>query len=205
MNDVASHRAPPGPLAAFGARLGVGALVIAAIAVGGLVKSCTPDTDTSERPFTRAGARGDTVDARTFEVRVLDVRGATKISRYGKVRDSKGVWVLVKVRVVAHDEPTTIGYAALRDERDRVFVATDRISQPLAGTRPLQPGLPVEADIAFEVAADVRALSVRLAWSPLDRRMDAMAEIPLKVDRGTVEAWLGESKPAAVTDEQVVL
>lgn len=204
MNDVRSHRAPPGTLAAFGSRLGVGALVIAAIALGGVVKSYTPDADTRERPFIRAGALGGAVDARTFDVQVLEVRGAKKISRSGKVRETKGVWVLVKVRVVAHDEPSVIGYAALRDGRGRVFVATDRIGQPLAGGRTLQPGLPVEAEIAFEVPADVTDLSVRLSWASLDRRMDAMAEIPLRVDRATVDTWRGQPTPTVVADEKVV-
>lgn len=205
MNDVRSHRAPATGLAAFGLRLGVGALVVAAIAIGGTINSSTPDVDARERPFIQTARQGDAVDVRTFDVQVLEVRGAKKISRSGKVRDSVGVWVLVKVRAEARREPVLLGYAALRDERGRTFYATQRISQPLAGGRTLQPGLPVEGEIAFEVPADVTALSIRLAKSPLDQRMDAMAEIALGADRATVEGWLDEKeKPLVVANEKVV-
>lgn len=203
-NDVRTHRAPAGPLAAFGSRLGVGGLVIAAIALGGLINSYAPDMDARERPFVRAGAQGETVDVRTFDVKVLGVRGAKEISESRKIRKTTGVWVLVKVRAVAREEPTIIGQAALVDGRGREFAATGRISQPLVGGRSLQPGLPVEGEIIFEVPTDAADLSIRLASRPLDVRMDAMAEIPLGVDRPTVDGWRSDAEPAVVADEKVV-
>ena len=209
MTEVRRHRAPRGPvgqaLAGLGSRLGIGALLIAAIAVGGLVKSATPDADTRERPFVRTGRLGETVDARTFEVRVLDVRGAKEIVRSGRTRTTGGVWVLVKVQAVARGEPTTIGYAALRDGRGRLFHATERITQPLARSRTLQPGIPVEGEIVFEVPVEAATdLSIRLAWTSIDQRMEAMAEVPLDIDAAMVAAWRAQAGPVTVADATVV-
>lgn len=208
MNDVRRHRAPRGPvheaLAALGTRLGVGAVLLAAVAVGGVVQAAAPDADTRERPFLRTGSIGEPVDGRTFEVRVLGTRGAKEVSRSGKTRATGGVWVLVRVRVVARAEPTVLSYAAVRDARGRVFVATERISQPLAGGRALQPGIPVEGEIVFEVPQDAAAgLSVRLATTSIDHRLDAMTEIGLGIDSATASAWLAEAEPAVLADEEV--
>ncbi|MFS8479771.1 MAG: hypothetical protein FWJ93_12625 [Micromonosporaceae bacterium] len=210
MTGIRRHRAPDRPaaraLAALGSRLGIGALLIAAIAVGSLIKSVTPDTDTRERPFIRTGAPGEATDARTFEVRVLEVRGAKKIVRLGRERETGGVWVLVKVQAVARHEPTTIGYAAVRDARGRLFHATERIAQPLLGGRTLQPGVPVEGEIVFEVPADAAvSLSIRLAWTPLDQRMDAMAEIGLDIDAASVAAWQAATEAARITDAKLAI
>lgn len=206
--EVRSHRAPRGPAAANAARLGSGlgvaALVIAATAIGGLIRSYTPDVDTKERPFTVAGVQGGQLSTRTFDVEVLDVRGAKKISRSGRVRESVGLWILVKVRLQARTEPATIGYGALRDGRDRTFRATERIDQPLLQSRQLQPGIPIEGEIAFEVPEDAAAhLTMRLAAPILDQRMDAMAEIPLRIDEAAVGRWRAEAKPLVISDERL--
>lgn len=198
--EVRRHRAPPGRVALAGSRLGVAAMIVAAIAVGGLVKNASPGTDRRERPFTRTGTVGEAVDARMFDVTVVGVRGAAKISRSGKVRDTGGVWVLVKVRVVARDEPTIVAYAAVRDGKGRTYKATERLNQPLTGGRNLQPGLPVLGEIAFEVPKDVDDLVILVGPTSIDHRMDAMAEIHLDVDRAKIQEWAGDTTTMPMAD-----
>lgn len=200
MSEVARHRRP----SASGRRAGAGVLVLAALAVGGLINSRAPDTDHRERPFVNTGPMGRPVDARAFDATVLGVRGTMKLARAGQWHDTGGVWVLVRVRLVAHDEPVLVGYAAVRDSAGRTYLATTRITQPLFG-RPLQPGVPVAADIAFEVPPKVApTLAVRLAAPPLDQRMDAMAEVPLKITPAMVDGWLKDQSITRLDDPQAV-
>jgi hypothetical protein len=186
-------------------RIGSTALVVAALATGIAITSQAPDTDARERPFVRGGAIGEFVDGRTFQASVVAVRGARKIARSGRTRDTGGVWVVVRARAVARDKPTSIDHASVRDARGRTFLATARISQPLVGGGyPLQPGISVQGDIVFEVPqASAASLTIRLADSS-DVRMDAAIEVPIAVNRATVDRWLAE-QPALVIDDTGVV
>jgi hypothetical protein len=191
-----------------GARVGAGALVVAALAVGAAITTHTPDTDARERPFIRAGSMGHPVDARTFDATVVSVRAAARVAggaKSARVRDTAGVWVVVRVRLAARDKPTSVDHAVLRDARGRSFVATPRVVQPLVGNAVLQPGLPVEGDVVFEVPRDAASarLTIRLA-DALDPRLDAVAEVALPIDRAAVDRWLADPVPAAIADAQVV-
>jgi hypothetical protein len=200
VSEVARHRRP----GASGRRAGVGVLILAALAVGGWVNARVPDTDHRERPFLTTGTMGRPVDARAFHVTVLGVRGTMKLGRAGQWHDTGGVWVLVRVRLVSRDEPVLVGYAAVRDSAGRTYRATTRVDQPLFG-RPLQPGVPVEADIAFEVPPKVApTLAVRLAAPPLDQRMDAMAEVPLGITEAMVDGWQKDQTVTRLDDPQAV-
>jgi hypothetical protein len=182
-------------------KLGAGALILAALAVGGVITSGTPDTDRRQRPFVRAGAMGQAVNARSFDVTVLGVRGAAKVAEDGLEHDTSGVWVLVRVRLVARDEPVLVGYAAVRDAGGHTYLASNRLDLKLVmGGHDLQPGVPVTGEIAFEVPRDAApSLSLRLASPLLDQRMDAVAEIPLGIDNTMVDKWLAQTEAATVT------
>src|SRR4029078_1356952 len=105
-----------------------------------------------EQPYPRAGAGGERIDVRTFDLTVVSVRGAAKVSAYGKNYDTNGVWVVVRGRMTAKAEPTSAGYAAVRDGRGRIYLATDRFPQTfVGGGRKGQPGVTLEGDVAFEV------------------------------------------------------
>jgi hypothetical protein len=186
-------------------RFGAGVLIVAALSVGGLIRSGTPDVDTSERPFARAGAVGRKVDAQTYDATVLAVRGATKIHRVAGLtkrgdRDTDGVWVLVKVRLLAHREAVQVGWAGLKDGRDRVFSCTDRIDQPLVcAGRMLQPGIPVTGEVAFEVPRDAGTdLTIQLNERPIDHRMTTMIEVQLPISRGMLDGWIGNAASVEV-------
>lgn len=198
MTETFSHRAPAGRIAALGSRLGAGALILSALAVGGVVDAWQPSTDTRERPFVRVGAVGEAVSARAFDATVLGVRGGAKIAYQRRIHGTGGVWILIRIRIVTHDEPTAIGYAALRDGRGRLFLASDRVAQPIGNlAREFQPGIPVETEVAFEVPRDAfPALTVRLAPPRSSPRLDAVVEVALPgADDATVDRWLSAAEP----------
>lgn len=207
---VRSHRAPPGPIQRVSTRASVGTMLIAALAIGGLIASWRPlgggGTDDRERPFVRAGQAGDTVSARVFDAKVVGVRGAGKVRLRGAAIDTGGVWILVRTRITATDEETTVGYAALRDARDRVFLASSRIEQEMTGGRTFQPGIPVEGEFVFEVPRDAATnLTLLLAKASIDRRMDAMAEIELSTyDSPTIDQWAASAEPITLEEPKVV-
>ena len=191
-----------------GARLGAGALVVAALAVGAAITTHTPDTDARERPFVRAGVVGQPVNARTFDATVVSVRGAARVTggaKSARVRDTAGVWVVVRVRLAARDKPTTVDHAVVRDARGRSTLATPRVVQPLIGNAVVQPGIPVEGDVVFEVPRDAAAAGLTIGLADaLDPRMDAVAEVPLPIDRATVDRWLAQPVPMVIADAAVV-
>jgi hypothetical protein len=178
-----------------GYRLGGGVLVLAALAVGGAITKATPDTDSREHPFVHTGAVGERISVRGFDATIKDVTGAAKISQLGRDHDTGGVWVVVRVRVVARDEPVIIGYAAVRDEAGHTYRASTRIDQPLVGRRTLQPDVPVEGQLVFEVPRSAVAhLSVRLSQPAVDQRLEAVAEIALPTTRSTVDEWSTQAR-----------
>jgi hypothetical protein len=108
---------------------------------------------------------------------------------------------------MATTEDTVIGYAALIDDRDREFLVSNRFTQLFADSaRTLQPGIPVEGEIAFEVPRDVAtSMRLRLASPLLDQRMDGMAEIRLpKVDTATVDGWATQKDAVIMEKPEVV-
>jgi hypothetical protein len=208
--EVRSHRAPPGPVQRVGTRASVGTLLIAALAIGGLIASWRPlgggGTDERERPFVQAGQAGETVSARVFDAKVVSVRGAGKVRLSGAAIDTGGVWILVRTQITATDEETTVGYAALRDARDRVYLASTRIEQEMTGGRSFQPGIPVEGEFVFEVPRDAATnLTLLLARQSLDHRMDAMAEIELSTyDSPTIDNWAAAAEPVTIVEPEAV-
>jgi hypothetical protein len=178
---------------------GTVALILATLAVGSTITSHTPDDDAMQQPFIRTGAIGSTVDARTLDVAVLGVRGAARITQDGNVHDTSGVWIIVKVRLTAHRDPTTLGYGALHDQQGRTYRASGRIEQFLLSARTLEPGLPITGELAFEVPVSVAtSLSIRLGTSELDQRMDDLAQIRLPVTADQVRLWRTQKTPATV-------
>jgi Domain of unknown function (DUF4352) len=172
-------------------RLGTATLVLAALAIGAAFSSLDPTPETEQRPFISSGKAGETVHTRSFDAQVLGVRGSEAMgSDDGYLHESKGVWIIVKIRVTAKGKATRIYYAALLDGQDRTFTASGRITQLGLSGRELQPGIPVDMEIAFEVPTEVPlGLRLQLAVDLLDRRMDGMAEIELPTSRENLKEW----------------
>jgi hypothetical protein len=184
------------------AKLGTAALVLGTLAVGTVLLPLKPHGIAFQRPFVRTGTVGQPVDARLFRVTVLDATGGVKINGKSPV-ETTGVWIVVHVKAVATTEPTAIGYAALRDERGRTFRYTDKVDQPFV-LRGLQPGIPVEGQIAFEIPRDaVGRLVARFARSN-ELSLEAVAEVPLPIIKADVDAWLAEKKLIQLYKPEVV-
>ncbi|MEQ4303089.1 hypothetical protein ABNF97_17125 [Plantactinospora sp. B6F1] len=210
-NSVVGHRAPPGPVQRIGLRAGAGTLIVAALALGGAIANWRPvnggAAEARERPFVQAGRFGETVTTRQFDAAVLSVRGAAKVAGGGQAYDTAGVWIVLRVRLTTREKATSIGYAALRDQRGREFRATTRFTQSLVGAgRVLQPGIPVEGDLAFEVPRDAATrLSAHFAQQQVDLRMDDLAEVPLPaVDRARVDEWANAPAPVPLASAAAV-
>ena len=183
-------------------RLGAAVLVVAALAIGTAITDHTPDSDAQQQPFVRTGAIGTSVDARTFSAAVLGVRGASVLAPLTEEEEAhvtSGVWIIVKVRLEAHTNPTAVGYGALIDAQGRTYRATERIFEPLLGGRTLEPGIPVEGEIAFEVPVKVAThVSIRLAVEDIDQRMDAMVQVPLPITASQVAQWHTDKSPVTL-------
>lgn len=182
-------------------RTGSALLILATLGVGNLVMAYTPDVNTRERPFLRSGEPGNEIDVRRFTVTVLATEVAAVIKAAGWEHDTQGKWIVLRVRLEAVGEPLAVRYAALWDDQGRSYEASDRLQQRLVdGSRRLQPGIPVEGDVAFEVPAGATGLTARFTSSDISQRMDAMSAISLPLpDTAT---WL-DPAPKAIKPIEV--
>ncbi|WP_144122300.1 hypothetical protein [Catellatospora sichuanensis] len=164
-------------------RLGSFLLIAAVLAAGQAVGDATPDRNHQLRPFAVAGDFGTDVVGRDFAVRAAAVRCAAQLKIGDEILETQGVWIVVKLRLSARTEPVRIRYAAVRDASGRIYETTDRFEQYLvSGGRNIQPGLPIEGEVAIEVpAASAGDLTLLVASTYVDHRVDSMAEIPLPV------------------------
>ena len=198
-SQIRTHRAS-GRGTRIGRRIGAGALVLIALAVAQVIKDRTPDYAAWNAPFVRAATIGSTIDARTFDVDVLGVRGAAVLSDDKGKHDTSGVWIIVKARFTAVHNPVTIAYAVVVDGDGRTYQASGRVSQPIVGLRELQPALPVTTEIAFEVPIAVAAdLVVEFSSAPdNDVESDALAKVHLPIDRRQAARWAATTQPTTL-------
>jgi hypothetical protein len=174
-----------GPLQRFFKRTASLILIIAALGVGDFVIRFTPNVDKSQRPFLVEGAQGAEIGARRFSATLLRTRTAAVVKASGANHDTQGVWVILRMRFEAAQKPLSITYAAVVDERGRSFHASDRLNQPLVdGSRRLQPGIGVEAEIAFEIPRDATRLTAQFSELRHDQTMQAVPNITLPLDDG---------------------
>jgi Domain of unknown function (DUF4352) len=199
---IYSHRRtglPVTRVGRIGLRVGSAVLIVVTLAIGAAFTSRQPSTETRERPFTIVGNIGKPVNARTFDLTVLGVRGAAVITDENGPHDTSGVWIIVRVRLTARNAPTAVNYAVLADAEGRTYRATERIDQPLLSLRTLEPGIPVDGELAFEVPVSVADnLSIRMAKQETDLRMDALAQIHLPITSAEVDEWHASTKPVTV-------
>ncbi|GIH10170.1 hypothetical protein Rhe02_82370 [Rhizocola hellebori] len=180
---------------------GAVAMAAAAVAIGAGVRWLGPDPASSQRPFAQAGAPGESLDVRTFTITVQAARAASSLQAGGAAQATQGVWVIVRVRLAANHEPTQVGYAAVRDRAGRTYLASDRVRQPLIdGSRPFQPGIPIEGEVIFEVPKDaLDSLTALFAAHPDRLALDAMAEVVLP----NLTVAPGEQPPATLAPTEV--
>ncbi len=184
--------------------LGVGAVGLVLLGAATVLDGWLPDdeADPGADPFLRTAAVGEPVDLRTMTVQVDSVRGSATISEYGTEKHSPGVWVVVEFTVVATSENTSVSYAELRDDDDRVWSVSGRNANNCpAGP----PGVPVGCVAYFEVPPGaVTDLRMWLAQDGVELRYDAVADVDLELSEADVNrfaeapvlevpgTWLGE-------------
>lgn len=177
-----------------GRQLGVGALILAALATGRAVTTALPVDTTIDDPFVRPGSVGTTVDLRYASVVADAPEGATQLDAAGALLATTGVWVVVPLTITAHGEPIRLGYAAVRDSEGRLYRADGTRSQFAPGVA--QPGIARHASVAVEIPADAAAgAHLLLALDPNDQRRDDLADIDLGITAAQVARWAAASSP----------
>lgn len=133
------------------------ALVVAALALGGVVTSRLPSADdVTDAPFVRPGVIGTPVELRTGTFTVTDVEASTRIADALGTSLTTGTWVVLHVDVTARREATFLAKKDLR-----LVTADGRkfggylSMQPTCG--PAQPGLPLSCMVAIEAQPDALA------------------------------------------------
>jgi len=175
-------------------RLGVGALIIAALAVGRFVDETLPTSTEPLKAFERHGVIGQTVPTRWAEVEVVRVDGAPEVATFegGPPGITPGLWLIVEVDAVPTRDQTSVAWAELRDGAGRVFTR-GRGTRSCAATN---PGLRTGCVISFEVDPDTLPGSrVVLGTNMMDQRADDLAVIDLGIEPADVAAWSSRTEP----------
>lgn len=179
-------------------------LLVAVVAASGWVSGAEGDANHRFREFVVTAGVGEALRVGGLEATVLEVRPAAQVAeRPGNGQDTGGVWVVVRLRVEAADEPTALGYAAVADRRGRSWEASERVDQPLVGYT-FQPGIPVVGWVAFEVPREA-ATEVTLRFGESGAELSTVAEIPLPIDDAAVAEGLADPRPVPLGGPEVVL
>ena len=190
---------------------GAVAAVLATLLVGEAVLRTQPTASDVAAPFLVSGRSFRPVVVGGIVVAVQGIRGAGAVVRPdGKILDTSGVWVILDLELVAIQHTTAVRYLAVADRDGHTYRASQRFRQSIAEGEPaLQPGLPVDGEVAFEVPRDMATqLSLRAGehWSvAVGLRSRAVTEIALPVERSEVDRWVADRDPAVLVPPAVVL
>jgi hypothetical protein len=174
------------------------ALIVATTVLGSWMITHKPGSQSMARPFFYSGHVGEVISHPTFTVEVLGVRGGSKVL---DTRDenftTEGAFVLVEVRIVANQQGVKLAAIVAVDADGRQFEAAARLTQGITEGYRFEPGIPVEADIAFEIPAEAGpGLKMWLGTSEiLDRHtFQNLAEVDLGIDQEAVDRWRAERR-----------
>ena len=193
-------------------RLVIGvAAVLVTLLVGQALLRTAPSADDDSATFLVGGRSFRPVVVGGLAVTVLGIRGASLVRRPdGQILDTGGVWVIVDVELTATQQTTAVRYLALADRDGNTYRVSQRWHQAITeGVPDLQPGLPVDGEVAFEVPRDAATqLSLRAGehWSvAVGLRSRAVTDIALPVERSEVDRWVADRDPAVLVPPAVVL
>lgn len=171
-------------------QLGVGALVIAALAVGQFLHLATPDRDHVARPFIRQVDLGETVSLRYGDLEPVGVTGGMRVvPSFGDPMTTTAVFVRLEFRFTPRSAAEGIAYGELIDADERISVVGSGSRSAIACS-PFRAG--VEAECSAVIEADPSTLPgsvLRLTRLSLDQRWDDMAEVDLAISADDVAAW----------------
>jgi hypothetical protein len=182
-------------------RLGIAALVLAALATGRAVTHAFPVDGRIEAPFVRTTGVGESLRLRYADVEAGVPAGGGELEARGSLLSTPGVWVVVPVTITARAEPRTLAYAAVRGSDGTVYTANGPASRGGFAPGTAQPGIPRYADVAVELPADAAVgAHLLLALHSFDHRRDDLADIDLGVTRADVERWTASTSPVTMRE-----
>jgi len=187
------------------------AAVLVTLLLGQALLRTAPSADDDSATFLVGGRSFRPVVVGGLAVTVLGIRGASLVRRPdGQILDTGGVWVIVDVELTATQQTTAVRYLALADRDGNTYRVSQRWHQAITeGVPDLQPGLPVDGEVAFEVPRDAATqLSLRAGehWSvAVGLRSRAVTDIALPVERSEVDRWVADRDPAVLVPPAVVL
>jgi hypothetical protein len=180
------------------ARIGMGAAILAALAVGRTIDVTLPGTD--DRPFVHTAGVGDRVHLAYADVTVDAVRTAKSLDTGQGTVGTPGRWLVVDVTVVAWGRPLSQPGVSLQDASGRSFV-----SDPRSGYSPLytRTGVPARVRIPFEVPEDaLQGSTLVFSRSARDDRRDDVARIDLGIGPGDVARLWGTQETIEVREPE---
>ena len=192
---------PPAFLAP--SRFGVGALVVAALALGQVLNERLPDGSDSFRPHEAEVAVGGTVSIRTGDVTPTAVEGARTVLRdvSPSIR-AQGVGLVVRFDFVSRREATALTYAQLRGGDGTLVDVTVSGQRSRLACPAGPPGLVVHCTAVVEVdPAALPGASLVVGPNAVDERFDEVAVIDLGVDANDVERWMATEQVEVVESE----
>jgi hypothetical protein len=193
------------------ARVGAAVAVLLTLVAGQAIIRTEPDRNVTVAPFYVTGEPNQPVTVGGLRVTMLGARGSAKVKPAGGLdTDTGGIWMIVRVRLEATSKTTATQYVALADATGRTFRASQRFKQPLGErNRDLQPGIPVEGEVAFEVPRDAATnLSLRIGETfnnITNGELSPFTDIRVPVTDSDVSRWLNDVKPAILANPTVVI
>jgi hypothetical protein len=165
------------------ARIGMGVVVLAALALGRTIDAAVP-VDSDDRPFVHAARVGDRVHLAYADVTVDAVRSAKTLDNGQDSVGTPGRWLVVDVAVVAWGRPLAKPGVSLQDATGRSFLSDARSGYTWESA---PTGVPWRARIPFEVPEDaLHGATLAFSRSALDDRRDDVARIDLGIGPGDV-------------------
>lgn len=180
-------------------------LIVGTVVAGNFIIEHTPGSQEFSRPYIHSGAMGTQLDGRTFVATVDGVNGAPSAQLGRRQLTTDGVFVVVSVTLIARQEATHLQHVSVVDQQGRVFSWTRSIDQGLFQYA-LEPDIPVQGDLLFEVPRDAApGLKVQLS-SDFWRRQNlnqTVIQVDLGISQATVTGWLSARTPLKVAEPKV--
>jgi hypothetical protein len=173
-------------------------LLAAAVAALWGMQRTVPNYNRLVAPIETDGEPGELVRGRTVAARVDRVALArtVRLHRFGRAQtfDTTGVWLIVRATATSVEGPAMMADAVIETADGARYQQTERLSsaRDLLSSRTLQPDVPTEGDLLFELPRDALAGAELLL---AERRfglgmLDSRLRIPLRLDSGSVARQL---------------
>ncbi len=183
-------------------RLADAVLIVLSAAALLAMHRTTPGFDEKTAAFPVKGSLGETVNGRSFSLRLDRVDLATSLTAPvllgpPKTYTTSGVWVIVHGAITSNVQPMLLRYAGLRTRDGLIYTAVDDRfhSRWLLTQDENYAGISRRGILVFEVPPDRLAGAVLLAGERSFRvRLDSRLEIALGLDESAVRARMASAQ-----------